>query len=445
MSDATLELVGAQFECSPVVKSSEAQAIDAEQFHIASSHLVDREVVAAPLQEPNAEELSGERTRGGRAGRPLMRLSGMRGSIGLDARRKGEDGAAALATVGRLKRWMNKANQADMQAGDGAADAHARSPSPPPTAGGGLGRERHDSTNFFVHDVGHDGQRMGKPHGMVLGKPLPHAHAHGQDPNHLHPRPALPFLDAINARRRRTSHADHGRGSSSRPRPSASDAPASGLRGSVKACSACRQDVVAGPFNAVTDGAVGSPAFHIDVPTSLDRKAPHRATERHSTSAAHGRGSCTAQRTSWVGGRSEVAGAGAGAGTLAGAATAETLSTSTSSTVAEEQVAEDDVRILMPAAVVSSLRRSAIILSGLSVAFAFYEWVEWQVYRVLVPATAPLLVGTNRHPCYGRTTRWWRSTTSRSCACCCCGWRLRCPSPPSSPSHSRSSRSAASS
>ena len=62
MSDATLELVGTQFECSAVVKSSEAQAIDAEQFHIASSHLVDREVVAAPLQEPYAEELSGERT-----------------------------------------------------------------------------------------------------------------------------------------------------------------------------------------------------------------------------------------------------------------------------------------------------------------------------------------------------------------------------------------------
>ena len=379
-----------------------------------------------------------------------MRLSGMRGSIGLDARRKGEDGAAAVATVGRLKRWMNKA-QADMQAGDDAPDAHARSPSPPPTAGGGLGRERHDSANFFVHDVGHDGQRMGKPHGMVLGKPVPHAHAHGQEPNHLHPRPALPFLDAINARQRRTSHAvsDHGgRGSSSRPRPSASDAPASGLRGSGKACSACRgQDVVAGPFNSVTDGAVGSPAFHIDVPTSLDRKAPHRATERHSTSASHGRGSSATQRTSWAGTRPEVAGAGAGAGTGAGAATAETLSTSSSSTVAEEQAAaaENDVRMLMPAAVVSSLRRSAIILSGLSVAFAFYEWVEWQVYRASVPATAPLLGRTDRHPCHGRTTRWWRSTTSRSCACCCCGWRLRCPSPPSSPSHSRSSRSAASS
>eukprot|EP00964_Phaeocystis_antarctica_P095437 scaffold61893_cov51-Phaeocystis_antarctica.AAC.1 len=40
---------------------------------------------------------------------------------------------------------------------------------------------------------------------------------------------------------------------------------------------------------------------------------------------------------------------------------------------------ERDVRTLMPAAVVGSLRRSAMILSGLSVAFAFYDWVEWQV------------------------------------------------------------------
>ena len=439
MSDATLELVGTQFECSAVVKSSEAQAIDAEQFHIASSHLVDREVVAAPLQEPYAEELSGERTRGAARG-SRMRLSGMRGSFAQTS----QGNQAGLASVVRLKRWMNKA-QADMQAGDDGPSERTRSPSPPHD---GLHRERHDSTNFFVHDVGHDAQRMGKPHGNLLGKPLPHAHAHGQDPNHLHPKPALPFIDAINARRRRTSHNDHGRGSSSRPRPSASDAP----DGSGKACAACRQDVVAGPFNSVTDGAVGSPAFHIDVPTSLDRKAPHRASQGRGSSAAHsashGRGSSAAQRTSWAGSRPEVAGAGAGAGTGAGAATAETLSTSTSSAVAEEQVAaaEHDVRMLMPAAVVSSLRRSAIILSGLSVAFAFYEWVEWKVCRVLVPnhgATAwqdqpPSLL-------YGRTTRWWRSTTSRSCACCCCGWRLRCPSPPSSPSQSRSSRSAASS
>ena len=40
---------------------------------------------------------------------------------------------------------------------------------------------------------------------------------------------------------------------------------------------------------------------------------------------------------------------------------------------------ERDVRTLMPVAVVGSLRRSAMILSGLSVAFAFYDWVEWQV------------------------------------------------------------------
>ena len=256
MSDATLELVGTQFECSAVVKSSEAQAIDAEQFHIASSHLVDREVVAAPLQEPYAEELSGERTRGAARG-SRMRLSGMRGSFAQTS----QDRAAGLASVVRLKRWMNKA-QVDMQAGDDGPSERTRSPSPPHD---GLHRERHDSTNFFVHDVGHDAQRMGKPHGNLLGKPLPHAHAHGQDPNHLHPKPALPFIDAINARRRRTSHNDHGRGSSSRPRPSASDAP----DGLGKACAAC----------SVTDGAVGSPAFHIDVPTSLDRKAPHRASQ----------------------------------------------------------------------------------------------------------------------------------------------------------------------
>ena len=81
-----------------------AQAIDAEQFHIASSHLVDREVVAAPLQEPYAEELSGERTRGAARG-SRMRLSGMRGSFAQTS----QDRAAGLASVVRLKRWMNKA------------------------------------------------------------------------------------------------------------------------------------------------------------------------------------------------------------------------------------------------------------------------------------------------------------------------------------------------
>jgi hypothetical protein len=47
--------------------------------------------------------------------------------------------------------------------------------------------------------------------------------------------------------------------------------------------------------------------------------------------------------------------------------------------------------MLMPAAVVGSLRRSAMILSGLSVAFAFYDWVEWQVYLpgILVPTNLP--------------------------------------------------------
>ena len=44
VSDATLELVGSQFECSAVGKSTEAQAIDAEQFHIASAHLVEAEI-----------------------------------------------------------------------------------------------------------------------------------------------------------------------------------------------------------------------------------------------------------------------------------------------------------------------------------------------------------------------------------------------------------------
>ena len=131
------------------------------------------------------------------------------------------------------------------------------------------------------------------------------------------------------------------------------------------------------------------------MPPSLDRKATHRAAERHSGTASHGRGSSATQRGSWAGTRVEMAGAGAGAGAPTAGTSADrgalgnsadtsdrrTLSNSNSTSVVEEQAAatEHDVRMLMPAAVVGSLRRSAMILSGLSVAFAFYDWVEWQV------------------------------------------------------------------
>ena len=345
----------------------------------------------------------------GRPARPSgrgLRLSGMRSSGAFErTRRKGEGGAAGTAaTVGRLKRWMNKA-QADTHAGDDTPDAHAHTHPPPPAAHpppsatgghhppsaalpslGGCGRERHDSTNFFVHE----GQRTGR--GMVLGKP--HSHQHPQEPSLCRPKkPSLPYLDAINARQHpgAAPHVDHSRAS----RRASDGHLTSGLRGSGKACTTCRQDALAGPFNSVTDGAGGSPAFHIDVPPSLDRKATHRAAERHSGTASHGRGSSATQRGSWAGTRVEMAGAGAGAGAPTAGTSADrgalgnsadtsdrrTLSNSNSTSVVEEQAAatEHDVRMLMPAAVVGSLRRSAMILSGLSVAFAFYDWVEWQV------------------------------------------------------------------
>ena len=128
MSDATLALVGTQFECSVVERSAEAQAVDAEQFQIASSHLVEAEIAATACtpdcfayergvrswERRTSMSARSARSLPARFGRSFSNLasrSSMRSSSGAveRARRNTEgENTAAGNLQRRRQRWIDK-------------------------------------------------------------------------------------------------------------------------------------------------------------------------------------------------------------------------------------------------------------------------------------------------------------------------------------------------